>query len=193
MSENIPSGSHGKPGNLKEEGEFNALLAQALKDSGGGRRTSLLELNVVRADDIEHIFGDEAAEALRAMLMDHLVSLVGDLVPLTHAGHCDMVVLLEDVACGDAAELAHALRDRIESTMFTWHEHPFRLGSHVAILELGPAPASASAWRDLAREVSACAREMGGAGVQVLAYGEQAHARMSGERSWHDHISEIVG
>ena len=101
-------------------------------------------------------------------------------------------MLLLDTSRREGADLAHTLHDHIEGKTFHWHEHPFRLGVHVGLLELGPQPANAGAWLSRVKEVRSSAGELGGSGVHLLAYRERALQDMAQELDWHEHITQII-
>ena len=171
---------------------FEACITSALGEGAGSEDHVLLELDVVRADDIEHRFGSEAAAALRKLLAAHLHDVLGGEAPVCDAGHCGLVALLLGTSCEQGSELAHRILQRVEDERFSWHQHPFRLGAHVGVVQLGAAPALPAQWRQLSRDVSEYALQLGGDGVQLLAYGEQALAHLRGESAWHEHISQII-
>ena len=174
--------------------QFGDQLTRALEDCGRGRPAALLHLDTARACDIALSCGEVGAQALHDCIVEALPARRsgsrGD--PLLAAELCGFTVLLKDCAANDAVHAAKRIRTAVDGLLFHWHGHPFRLGVHVGVVELGPAPATPRPWLDAVREASNAALELGGTGVQLVKYADRAWSDIAHERDWHEHIREIL-
>lgn len=172
--------------------EFTHRLGEALIAVGQGRPHILLSVEIARGDDIREVCGEGACEDLRQRTRSQLSELLDAGVPIMERNATAFNLLLADTSRKQASELAHRIHDQIEDSMFHWHGHPFRLGAHVGVLELGPQPDDPKAWLARAEEVSRSAGELGGSGVYLLAYRVHALQEMARALDWHTHITEVI-
>ncbi len=177
---------------LHSRDAFVAQLQRAVTATAQGESHLLLGLDIARADEIRATCGDAFCAALRDVILDHVRPLVHTSIPALDSDSTDITLLLLNTSRSEGVELAHSLHDRIEGKTFHWHQHPFRLGVHVGLLELGPQPADAAAWLARVADVRRSAGELGGSGVHLLAYREHALADMAQELDWHEHITQII-
>ena len=177
---------------LHSRDAFYERLQQAIAATADGESHLLLDLDIARAQEIRATCGDAFCAALRDVILDQLRPLVHSSIPALDSEGTDLALLLLNTTRGEGVDLAHSLHDRIEGKTFHWHQHPFRLGVHVGLLELGPQPASAAAWLSRVEDVRRSAGELGGSGVHLLAYRERALADMAQELDWHEHITQVI-
>lgn len=181
------------PKSTLEQKEFRHALAAALDRVAEGHPNALLQLEVARAGDIYDCYGDHALTALRSLLGRILYTQLGPDVPTCDTGMCGLLVLLENCLSRDALIVAKRLRGAVDQATFRWHGHPFRLGAHLGVLELGQTPSDPEAWLARARQASSTARELGGTGIQLVEQSGRAWRDIDQEREWHDHLTEILG
>ncbi len=173
---------------------FDDQLARALGDCARGRPAALLHLDTARACDIALSCGEVGSQALHDCIVKALPARRSGSRsdPILTDELCGFTVLLRDCAAHDAVHAAKRLRSAVDSLLFHWHGHPFRLGVHVGVVELGPAPVALRPWLDAAREAATAARELGGTGVQLVRYADRAWRDIAHEREWHEHLREII-
>lgn len=175
-----------------EESEFLAHLEQALEACVRGRPSALIHLDVARAQDIRETCGRPALDALRDLTQSISYHQLGPHVPACLSRDCAMSLLLADMLPTDAAIRAKRLLNSMDDGTFTWHGHPFRLGAHIGVVELGPHPTTVEGWLHLAREACEAARELGGSGIRAVPLGDDAWRDLKRDRDWHDHLAEII-
>lgn len=174
--------------------QFEARLATSLAACAEGTPAALLHLDIACAIDIEQSCGASGFSALHERVYGALPSrrrgARGD--PMLASELCGFTLLLRECSADDALHVGERLRAAVESSMFEWNGHPFRLGVHVGVVELGGPPRSIRRWLEIAREASVAARELGGTGVQLVELGGDAWSNVARECEWHDHLREII-
>ena len=180
--------------NVPASSQFEAQLADALAACTMERRAALLHLDVARAFDIQHNFGNVGCKALHERIYETLPARRSGSRsdPILASGLCGFTLLLADCAPENAMSAAERLRRAVDASVFRWHGHPFRLGVHVGVVELGPEPVVLRPWLEAVREASVAARELGGTGVQLIEYADRAWMNVAREREWHDHLREVL-
>lgn len=178
--------------NLLDEQAFRDAVDGALERAARGRPSALLHLDIARACDIEAACGEAGLHALRDLLFASVYDQLGPAPQLTSRPPGALALLLGDVLPADAMLLAKRLHGALDKGTFTWHHHPFRLGAHIGLVELGPEPREPEAWIRRACEACAAARELGGSGIQMMPRTEHAWNDLEREREWHKHLTEVI-
>ena len=175
-----------------DERAFIEHLEQALARCAEGRPNALLHLDVARAHDIRETCGARALGALRDLVQTITYNQLGPGVPACLIRDCAMSLLLEDMLPSDAAIRARRLLVSIDDGTFSWHGHPFRLGAHIGLVELGATTTPPEGWLSLAQEACKAAGELGGSGIRAVPLGDDAWRDLERDRDWHDHLAEVI-
>ena len=152
----------------------------------------MMHLDVARADDISSHCGETGARALRDLIQGIVHNQLGPTVPVHESSTCAMSLLLPETLPEGAVILARRLRGAIDNGTFSWHGHPFRLGAHIGLVELGPQPLEPQMWMRLVQEACKAARELGGSGIQLVSRSDHAWRDLEEEKEWHDHLTEVI-
>lgn len=175
--------------------QFHTKLTNSLQACGSGYRSALIHLNVTRAHDIRRSCGRDGCRALRERILEILpvrrIEARGD--PLMVSNLCGFTVLLENCAPEDAVNAGQRLRRAANEAVFRWHGHPFHLGAHAGVVELGPESLVATRrWMERARSACTAAEALGGTGVMLVRHNDHAWSEVERERAWHDHLWEVM-
>jgi len=196
MASPHPGASGSKPSptllNLLDDTAFRDAVDAALERTAHGRPGALLHLDIARASDIQTACGEDGLAALRDLLFAIVYNQLGPAPPIAARPPGALALLLPDVLPADAVVLAKRLRGSLDKGTFTWHGHPFRLGAHIGLVELGPDPRQPEAWIRRAQEACAAAQELGGSGIQMMARSDHAWNDLEREREWHKHLTEVI-
>ncbi len=176
----------------REDQEFLAALAAAIAASGRGQPAALLHLDVARAGDIETTCGQSAIRALQDLIEAVVHNQIGPAVPACLVGIGEASLLLPDTLPADAVVRAKRIRGALDQGRFSWHGHPFRLGAHVGLVELGPQPEEPQAWLALVRRACQAARDLGGSGIQLVTLSDHAWQDLEREQEWRRHLTEVM-
>lgn len=178
--------------NLLDDEAFRTAVDATLERTARGRPGALLHLDIARACDIQAACGDAGLLALRDLLFAIVYNQLGPALPIATRPPAALVLLLPDVLPADAVRLAKRLRGSLDKGIFTWHGHPFRLGAHIGLVELGPDPRQPATWIQRACEACTAAQELGGSGIQMMARSDHAWTDLEREREWHKHLTEVI-
>ena len=174
---------------------FKQQLATFLHDRDPEQPAALVHLELSRAQNILQCCGRERDSDLCERVLAQLpVRRAGKRVdPMMVSAAGKFTLLLENCTAEDAVVAARRLCRTLDGVDFRWHEHSFRLGAHVGVVELAPAaPASPGLWLQRAREACSLAQEMGGTGVTLLRHGDLGLREVQREREWREHLCEII-
>ncbi len=178
--------------NTRRHSEFLDLLAQAIEASGRGRPAALMHLDVARARDIGATCGRDGLNALQDLLLAVVYNQLGPERPVHGARPGELSLLLSRMLPADAVTVAKRLRSALDNGTFSWHGHPFRLGAHIGLVELGPQPEAPADWLNLVRSACDAAGELGGSGIQLVTLSDHAWSDLEREREWHRHLTEVI-
>jgi hypothetical protein len=175
-----------------DEASFIKRVECALSQASRRRSNFLMQLDVCRAHDIRELSGGEALDAVHTLVRGIVCKQLGSDVPGLIRPDCALSLLLADTSRRIVAVQAREILTCIDGEDFRWMGHPFRLGAHVGLVELGDTSIPAHAWLMLARETCKAAEELGGSGIRLVSGGAQAWRDLQQDRAWHDHLAEII-